>query len=172
MQPLDCFGCEELFAGLNAHARRHVFHDVELAIEFERVSDGAVFDCFVLSVAHGYWHLLLAARFIVNPFVGIRLVERDDFNQWAFRVTALDVEWTFFYCVSQNQTTGAIFVVWVVFNNFSVGDSFTQFLNRNPAHKASINRVFRELELAIGYFGANTFYHLTGILTKAATEIG
>jgi hypothetical protein len=82
------------------------------------------------------------------------LVKRDDFDDFAGRVTALYVYWPARFCHSEHKTTGAVFIIGIIFNHFAVRESFAQFLNRNAAQDALVKGMFGKLKLICGNFGA------------------
>lgn len=49
---------------------------------------------------------------------------------------------------AENQATGAILVLRIIFNHFSVGEDLSHFMDTDPANDGLVHRVFRELELA------------------------
>jgi len=57
------------------------------------------------------------------------------------------------------QTTWAILIVRVVFDDFGIGNSFAEFLHWNTAKDALINSMLGELELAVCNLRTNILYH-------------
>lgn len=49
-------------------------------------------------------------------------------------------------CFAMNQATRAVLVIWVVFNNHTVGDRFSQFRHADASDDGLINRMLRKLE--------------------------
>ena len=49
--------------------------------------------------------------------------------------------------LSQDQTTGSVFILRVIFNHFSVSKDFPDFLHADTTNDALVSRMFRELEL-------------------------
>src|SRR5438874_3495787 len=83
----------------------------------------------------------------IHPLCRIGLVECDDLDQGAGRITALDVNWPTRCGKSENQTTRTMFVVWVVFNYFTTGDGLTEFLDTNAPKDTLVNSVLGKFEV-------------------------
>ncbi len=49
-------------------------------------------------------------------------------------------------CFAVNQATWPVLVVWLVFNNLTFGDRFSDFRHADATDDGLINRMFRELE--------------------------
>ena len=58
---------------------------------------------------------------------------------------------------SKEQTTRAVFVIWIVFDDCSTRDGFAYFLNSNFPQNRLVGRVFGKLKLVFGEFGANLY---------------
>jgi hypothetical protein len=63
---------------------------------------------------------------------------------------------------SKHQTAWAILIVWVVFDDFGIGNSFAEFLDWNPPKDALINSMLGELEQALCDLRTNILSHNRG----------
>ena len=72
----------------------------------------------------------------------------------------MHVQWPTFLRQAKNQTARTILIVRIIFNNFAAFYGFTHFLNADATQNALVNRVFRELELAVHNLEANLIYHI------------
>jgi len=78
------------------------------------------------------------------------LVKRDDFDDFARRVTALYVYGPARFCHPERKTTLAVFIIWIIFNNFAVRNRFAQFLNCNTAQDTLVKGMFGKFKLIFG----------------------
>src|ERR671915_1163345 len=60
-------------------------------------------------------------------------------------------------CEAKYQTAWAVFVVWIVFNELTMLNSFVEFLNADMAKDTLINRMLGKFKLVLGNFLANLF---------------
>jgi hypothetical protein len=92
------------------------------------------------------------------------LVKRDDFDDLAGRVTTLYVDWPARFCHPEHKTTGAMFILGIIFNHFATCYRFAQFLNCNAARNALVEGMFGKLKLICGDFRAKLGIHGCHIL--------
>jgi len=59
------------------------------------------------------------------PSVGIRLINRDDFDQWTRWIAALDMQGTPGCGTAQYQATWTLFVIRIIFDNTPGQQSFS-----------------------------------------------
>src|SRR5918992_6276361 len=60
-------------------------------------------------------------------------------------------------CEAKYQTAWAVFVVWIVFNELTMRNSFGEFLNADMAKDTLINRMLGKFKLALRNLLANLF---------------
>ncbi len=60
---------------------------------------------------------------------------------------------------AKNQATRTVFILWIVFDNLTIGDGFVHFLQADNAKDTSVNSVLRELKLPRLNFGAYSPNH-------------
>lgn len=56
----------------------------------------------------------------IDPRFSVRLIERDDLDQWSVGVTTLNMQRSAVICETQDQTARTVFVFWVVLNHFAL----------------------------------------------------
>ena len=59
----------------------------------------------------------------------------------------MEMNWPIGQREAENQATGTIFVVRIVFNDFTPLNGFSEILHADPANNALINGMLRELDL-------------------------
>ena len=74
----------------------------------------------------------------VSPFIRVGLVRRDDLDQSPRRMAALNVNRPTEAREAQNQTTRAVLVVRIVFDDLPSRNRFTEFLGRDAAQSRLI----------------------------------
>jgi hypothetical protein len=57
------------------------------------------------------------------------------------------MQWSSFSGLSQDQTTWSVFVLWIIFNHFSIAKDFTSFLYTDTTNDGLINSMLGKLEL-------------------------
>lgn len=80
---------EVLFARLFAYAGGHVFNNEELTIMFQCVSYLGIYHCFF----HPGFPFKSLSDPKINPEIGIRLIQSDDFDKRPVRIAALNMQW-------------------------------------------------------------------------------
>ena len=53
----------------------------------------------------------------------------------------------FLSSLSQDQTTWSVFILWIIFDHFSIAEEFLGFFYTNTTNNALINSMFGKLEL-------------------------
>ncbi len=60
-----------------------------------------------------------------------------------------------FFGLSEDQTTWAVFILWVIFNHFGIYKYIPHFLHANTTNNALVNGMFGELELSASIFSSD-----------------
>lgn len=74
------------------------------------------------------------------------------------------VYWPARFCHPEHKTTGAVFILGIIFDHFAVCHSVAQFLNCNATRDALVKGMFGKLKLICGDFGAKLVNHGCHIL--------
>ena len=57
------------------------------------------------------------------------------------------MQWSSFSGFPKDQTTWSVFILWIIFNHFSIAKDFSDFLYTDTTNDALVNSMFGELEL-------------------------
>jgi len=95
----------------------------------------------------------------INPQIYVGFIERNNFQQRARRITALNVHRSVGRRQAENQTTRTIFVIRVIFDDFATVNCLAQLLNANAPQNALVSSMFRKLKQSGGNLRANLVNH-------------
>ncbi len=70
-------------------------------------------------------------------------------------MAALDMDRTLCCGEAQNQATGAVFIVWEILNDLTIGNGFSNFLNSDASQDGLIDGMFREFKFIVRNFLAD-----------------
>lgn len=155
---LDCLGREELLSCLLTNTSGDMFHNVEFAVVFNRISYSCLDHCFFHDKSPP--SKFLFSDLVLNPQARIRFVKRNQFDQLATGVATLQVQWPPCKSEPKDQATRTVLIIRIILNNLRpVAYCLFNFCHADFSNNTLINCMLREFVFSSRDFLSNVIQH-------------